>query len=258
MLMLRWRTNRHMHARRPIEDQTPALDVVGSSNTNPLAGAEIAFTERGLAYSPRKTFAATLDRIAKQLEPTGEALMRFRTTFSPILILLAVGCASTNRTDAGQMLDFFDHEEPDMVAIRFVVGSGEAGVGGSTCAKHLVEMGTPDPSRRAAATAAAIDSCPSLCVPVARANEWTQLSDGAAITAKVVEICDSIGPDPVFGGELSDQRKQMKATDYLIARMLVAQIWSDLGKDSVEGRKLDALRPKLAKSLVLQNQVVPQ
>jgi hypothetical protein len=175
--------------------------------------------------------------------------MRFRSIV--LLVLWPIACAATDRTQVSRVVDALPKVDDSVAAIVFVQGAGDAGVGGSTCAKHLQEMATADPSRKMTAMQAAILACPRMCVPLAGFADIRSLQ-GAAKTAKALEICDAAGADPVFG-DLADQREQMDATQYLITRMVVEQIWADLGKDSAEGKKLDALRPKLARSLVLEN-----
>jgi hypothetical protein len=177
-------------------------------------------------------------------------MMRLRTVF-PLMIAAALACGGTNRTEAGQLLTALDSVRDDQTVAVLFVGMGEAGLGGQKCAEALRTSASVDPAQRAMIFAQAIESCPDVCFPESKFRALADL-DPEARRKEVISFCDAAGPDPVFGGDLAASRMSMDPISYLVARMVVEAAWHDLGKDSVEGRKLDALRPKIARSLVLQ------
>jgi hypothetical protein len=69
----------------------------------------------------------------------------------------------------------------------------------------------------------------------------------------VLQACDAAGPDPVFGGDLAPSRAEMDPWEYLIVRMLVEQIWAEFGRESLQGKQIDTLRPRLARILVAEH-----
>lgn len=176
--------------------------------------------------------------------------MRFRTVL-PLILAAALACGGTSRTEAGHVLAALESVDDEQAAVILFVGMGEAGLGGRNCAKALEASAAVDPAQRAAVFAEAITDCPDVCVPKSRFGELAAL-DPDARRAQVLAICDAAGPDPVFGGDLAPTRTSMDPMSYLVARMIVEQTWSDLGKDSAEGRQLDALRPKIARSLAME------
>ena len=45
----------------------------------------------------------------------------------------------------------------------------------------------------------------------------------------------------------------MDPWEYLIVRMLVEQIWAEFGRESLQGKQIDTLRPRLARILVAEH-----
>ncbi len=123
-------------------------------------------------------------------------------------------------------------------------------------AKHLLECGTcgeawdalswSSGDAWATRVAGAIEGCPAMQCGAREKRLARALgeADPAKRAAAVLQVCDAAGPDPVFGGELADQREQMEPLEYLAYRALFVTAFERL--DEIGGERAAELKARFA------------
>ncbi len=188
-----------------------------------------------------------------------------RTTCATALtLILLVGSAHASDQELQgyeSMLEAVEACSPDIKLVMLAAGMAYMAKhelpDSGTCGDAWEALSRAPEELRSTLVAAAMEGCPAMQCgvrPKRLERVWGE-ADPTRRAAALVQACDAAGPEPVFTGELADQRAQMDLLEYLAYRAAFVTAFErldEIGGDRATQAKarFEALVPILARDLV--------